>query len=149
MATKKEVKQYLAYWFQLGKKVIISKGEVSLLPKPVLKGEGYSKEFEDCWQKILSQSTGESYLEGTSESIRELLTPNWEILPCGRCSMLVPIRTMGMPPLSCPCSDIAHWPNTELPAPRSPIDSREKLKGIAERLHQLNGNFSLITPYIQ
>ncbi|MFB2737947.1 hypothetical protein [Umezakia ovalisporum] len=134
MATKQEVRMYLAYWFQLGKKVITSKGKASFLPKPVLRGDGYSQEFEDCWQKILSQTTGDCYLEGTYETISELLTPAWEILACGRCRMPVPLRSLGMPPLGCPCNDLFDWPNSELPAPRSPINTQEQLMLIRNRL---------------
>lgn len=134
MATKKEVKQYLAYWFQLGKKVVIGDGKTSFLPQPVLEGDRYSEEFEQCWQEILSHTPGDCYLEGTHESISELLTPAWELLPCGRCQMPVPLRSLGMPALSCPCNDLPEWPNTELPAPRSPINSQEQLMVIRKRL---------------
>ncbi|WP_414565606.1 MULTISPECIES: hypothetical protein [unclassified Anabaena] len=134
MASKQEVKQYLAYWFQLGKKVVTSNGKESFLPQPVLQGDRYSAEFEECWQKILSQPTGDSYLEGTHETIHELLTPAWEMSPCGRCDMPVPIRSLGMPALSCPCNNLPNWPNTELPSPRSPISNEEQLMVIRARL---------------
>ncbi|MEA5580831.1 hypothetical protein VB620_05685 [Nodularia harveyana UHCC-0300] len=134
MATKQEVKQYLAYWFQLGKKVVTGDGKVSLLPQTVLQGDGYSQEFEECWQTIFSHTTGEFYLEGTNESIRELLTPVWELLPCGICQMPVAKRNIGMPALSCPCHDLPTWPNSELPAPRSPINNQEQLMVIRNRL---------------
>jgi len=39
MATKQEVRGYLAYWFQLGKKVITDNGKASFLPKSVLNGD--------------------------------------------------------------------------------------------------------------
>jgi hypothetical protein len=133
MATKQEIKNYLAYWFQLGKKVVTVNGEASFLPQPVLKGDRYSDEFEECWQKILS-SSGDFYLEGTHETISELLTPAWEVLPCSRCEMPVPMRNLGMPPLLCPCSDLGNWPNTDLPLPRSPIDNQEQLMLIRHRL---------------
>lgn len=35
MATKQEVKEYLAYWFQLGKKVVVGNGKATFLPQPV------------------------------------------------------------------------------------------------------------------
>lgn len=133
MATKQEIKNYLAYWFQLGKKVVTVNGEASFLPRPVLKGDRYSDEFEECWQKILSSSS-DCYLEGTHETINELLTPAWEVIPCGRCEMPVPMRNLGMPPLLCPCNDLENWPNTELPAPRSPINNQDQLTLIRHRL---------------
>jgi hypothetical protein len=137
MATKQEIKNYLAYWFQLGKKVVTVNGEASFLPQPVLKGDRYSNEFEECWQKILSSSS-DCYLEGTHETISELLTPAWEVLPCGRCEMPVPMRNLGMPAVLCPCNDLENWPNTDLPAPRSPINNQEQLMLIRHRLDHQN-----------
>ncbi|MBD2254344.1 hypothetical protein [Nostoc parmelioides] len=139
MATKEEVKIYLAYWFQLGKKVVVGNEGTHLLPQPIFQGDRYSQEFEDCWQTILSPSTGDCYLEGTEETIAELLTPGWDMIACGRCAMPVPMRNLGMPPLSCPCGSLPGWPNTELPTPRSPISSQEQLKVIRNRL---SGNLS-------
>ncbi|MCC5625438.1 hypothetical protein [Nostoc sp. CHAB 5715] len=144
MATKQEVREYLAYWFQLGKKLIMSNGKASVLPQDarglanaplsVLNGDRYSEEFEECWQKILSPESGDCYLEGTHETIAELLTPAWEMLPCSRCSMPVAARNVGMPALLCPCNDLPNWPNTELPAPRKPIKTQDQLKTIRDRL---------------
>ncbi|MEA5616325.1 hypothetical protein VB711_00515 [Cronbergia sp. UHCC 0137] len=134
MATKQEVKEYLAYWFQLGKKVIAVNGKVSFLPESVIESDRYSQEFEECWSKILSTAVGDCYLEGTQETIAELLTPAWEVLPCGRCEMPVPIRSVGMPVLSCPCNNLPNWPNTELPSPRSPVSSQDQLMAICDRL---------------
>lgn len=139
MASEQEVRQYLAYWFQLGKKVFIHNGQESLLPQPVIQGDRYSQKFEDCWQQILAPESGDCYLEGTEETVAELLTPAWSVSPCARCSMPVPIRNVGMPPLSCPCNDLSSWPNTEIPAPRSPINSQTQLKEIRERLLKANG----------
>ncbi|MEA5626975.1 hypothetical protein [Nostoc sp. UHCC 0251] len=144
MATKQQVKGYLAYWFQLGKKVITGNGKASLLPQDarglaiapltVLDGDRYSEEFEQCWQKILSSELGDCHLEGTHETIAELLTPAWEMVPCSRCSMPVAARNVGMPALLCPCNNLPNWPNTELPAPREPINTQDQLKTIRDRL---------------
>ena len=51
MASESEVRKYIAYWFQLGKKVLIRNGSEGLLPKSVNAGDRYSNEFEECWQK--------------------------------------------------------------------------------------------------
>ncbi|MDZ8183800.1 MAG: hypothetical protein RMX96_02915 [Nostoc sp. ChiSLP02] len=134
MATKEEVKRYLAYWFQLGKKVISKNGEVSFLPKSVLEGDRYSKEFEESWAKILSVESADCYLEGTHETIADLLTLTWDILPCSRCKMPLAAKDLGMPALVCPCHDLLTWPNTELPTPRSPIETQEQLQMIRDRL---------------
>ncbi len=138
MASEYQVRKYIAYWFQLGKKVLIGNGSEALLPKPVMTGDRYSQEFEECWQKIISPDSGDCYLEGTKETIGELLTPAWEISPCARCAMPVPLRASGMPAECCPCNDLAHWPNTEIPQPRSPVSSQLQLSGIRDRLLNLS-----------
>jgi len=134
MASQEEVKQYLAYWFQLGKKVVLGNGAERLLPQPVIRGASYSPEFEQCWQQIISPRSGDCYLEGTQETIAELLTPTWDLTSCGRCEMPVPMRGVGMPNLLCPCNDLPNWPNTELPYPRQPVDTQAQLEEIRSRL---------------
>jgi hypothetical protein len=136
MANQENVKKYLAYWFQLGKRVVIGNGATHLLPQPVYRGNIYSQEFEDCWQRIISLESGDCYLEGTNETIAELLTPAWEMMPCSRCNMPIPMRNIGMPAEVCPCSNLPGWPNTDLPAPRSAINDQERLIGIRDRLLQ-------------
>ncbi|HEY9659576.1 MAG TPA: hypothetical protein V6C65_14045, partial [Allocoleopsis sp.] len=85
MASSDQVRRYLAYWFQLGKPVVIKNGETQILPQPVIQGDRYSPEFEACWQRIAAQDGRNCYLEGTAQTIEELLTPMWEIDPCARC----------------------------------------------------------------
>ena len=133
MASEQAVKQYLAYWFQLGKKVVIGGGK-ALLPQPIVQGDAYSQEFENCWQQITSPDAGESYLEGTPETIRELLTDTWQMMPCARCTMPVPLLDVGIASLVCPCNDLSNWPNPALPSPRSPVSSQAKLTDIRDRL---------------
>jgi hypothetical protein len=134
MASKQEVRQYLAYWFQLGKKVVFVNGAATLQPKEVIQGDRYSQEFEEAWQRIISPNAGDCYLEGTEETIGQLLTNAWDMSYCARCSMPIIIRNLGMPTLSCPCNDLNSWPNEELPPPRSPVSSQEQLKNIRDRL---------------
>ncbi|MDP8963689.1 MAG: hypothetical protein M3O33_06825 [Cyanobacteriota bacterium] len=134
MASEQQVKRYLAYWFQLGKKVVIRNGKSALLPQPVIAGDRYSDEFESIWQQILSPDSGECHLEGTPQTIAELLTPKWNIEGCARCEMPVPMIDIGMQPELCPCSDLPTWPNTELPQPREPISSQGRLREIRDRL---------------
>ncbi|MGB5963398.1 MAG: hypothetical protein WBG73_22365 [Coleofasciculaceae cyanobacterium] len=133
MASEQQVKRYLAYWFQLGKKVVIGNGQSSVLPQPVIAGDRYSDQFEQIWQQLIS-SDGDCYLEGTQETISDLLTPRWDVSPCARCEMPVPVVNVGMPPELCPCNDLPTWPNTELPAPRDPVNSTGRLQGIRDRL---------------
>jgi hypothetical protein len=134
MASEQEVKRYLAYWFQLGKKVVIHNTQTALLPQPVIAGDRYSDEFESIWQQIVSPHSGDCYLEGTEQTIAELLTPRWDIDPCVRCDMPVPLINIGIPPEVCPCNDLPNWPNTEIPAPREPVNSHNRLSGIRDRL---------------
>lgn len=139
MSSEDQVRQYLAYWFQLGKKVVIRNGQEVLQPRSVIAGDRYSQEFEDCWQRIQSPDAGDCYLEGTDQTIAELLSPEWEIDSCARCAMPVPIRSIGLPPDSCPCFDLPNWPDSEMPQPRSPISSQALLSQIRDRLKQANG----------
>jgi hypothetical protein len=132
MATEQQVRQYLAYWFQLGKRVQVKSGE-ALQPRRVIAGDRFSAEFEACWQQV-SASPAQAYLEGTHQTIAELLTPAWEIDPCSRCAMLVPVKTLGLPPDNCPCFDLPTWPDTATPAPRLPIDSDALLRRLRDRL---------------
>jgi hypothetical protein len=136
MASEQQVKKYLAYWFQLGKKVLLNNGHKKVFPKTVIEGNSYSEEFERCWQQIL-KSGSDSYLEGTSQNIKQLLTENWEISPCARCDMPIPMIQLGIQSVDCPCSDLPNWPNQELPKPRSPVDSANHLIGLQERLSRL------------
>lgn len=134
MSSYRQVKQYLAYWFQLGKKVLLRNGEQSLLPQPLFEGDRYSPEFEKCWQEILSPESGDCYLEGTDVPISELLTNAWEIEECARCAMPVPARTRGMPASCCPCFDLPSWPNLDMPQPRLPANTQQHLHEICNRL---------------
>jgi hypothetical protein len=139
MASENQVKKYIAYWFQLGKKVLIRNGSEALLPQPVITGDRYSNEFEECWQKIISPDSPDSYLQGTHETIAQLLTPTWDISPCASCAMPLPLRQVGMPPELCPCNDLKNWPNTEMPQPRSPVSTKSQLSGIRDRLIESSG----------
>ena len=135
MASTAQVKTYLAHWFQLGKKLIWLNGREELLPATVIKGSGFSPEFEDCWQKIMSVGGKDCYLLGSNETVADLLSATWDINGCARCNMPIPILESGTQPLECICSDLDNWPNFELPSPRSPVDSSAKLNSIKERLN--------------
>lgn len=140
MASALEVKQYLAHWFQLGKKVYLHNGDVSLLPNNIFYNTNYSAEFEQCWDLITSARSGDCYLEDTDQTIDELLTPQWELVDCARCSMLIPLKVVGVPPENCPCINLPHWPNHEVPVPRSQLAVRSKLANIQDRLERFRGD---------
>ncbi|MBE9047348.1 hypothetical protein IQ255_23600 [Pleurocapsales cyanobacterium LEGE 10410] len=133
MASATKVKTYLAHWFQLGKKLIWRDG-TELLPTKIIEGDRYSKEFEECWQKIISINGKGCHLEGNTVTIEELLTSAWSIDDCAVCSMPVPLVKVGIQPLDCVCSDLDNWPNSDLPAPRSPVNNRMQLNNINARL---------------
>lgn len=142
MAAQNTVKKYLAYWFQLGKRVFLRNGQEAICPSLVIQGDRYSQEFERCWQRILSPESGDCYLEGTEETIDELLFGEWEIVCCARCTMPVPVPTRGLPSAACPCNDLPDWPNTEVPFPREPVSTQQRLKQIRDRLVENNNHDS-------
>jgi hypothetical protein len=128
MAASEQVKKYLACWFQLGKQVRLQKGQQLLHPQAVLAGgDHYTPEFETCWQQILAANPQECYLEGTSQTLADLLSDAWQITDCARCAMPVPMRDLGISDFACPCHDLNDWPNTDLPSPRSPISNQQQL----------------------
>lgn len=137
MASESEVKQYLAYWLQLGKKVQLNNGARTKKIQRVIQGEHYSQELEALWKEVRSPDTQDCYLEGTSETIDQLLSSEWEITNCPRCPMMKPQRIAGMPVISCPCEDLSNWPNLELPPPRKPVSDRQHLTAITNRLDQM------------
>lgn len=136
MASPEQVRQYLAYWFQLGKRVLVHGGREALVANPVIQGDRYSPEFEAIWQRVTAPNAGDCNLEGTHETVAELLSPGWVLSACARCGMPVPMIELGMPPASCPCADLHNWPDTELPQPRSPVSTNDRLQQIRDRLIQ-------------
>ncbi|HEY9638855.1 MAG TPA: hypothetical protein V6C57_00135 [Coleofasciculaceae cyanobacterium] len=132
MASKEQVRQYLAYWFQLGKPVLSDQG-ATLLPQTVVQGDRYSPEFEQCWQQIETNSD-KYYLDGATATIGELLSSAWEVVPCARCEMPIPMLPVGTQSLVCPCFDLPLWPDSDLPKPRSPVDNQNQLNSIRDRL---------------
>ncbi|MEM9543861.1 MAG: hypothetical protein AAGA60_30805 [Cyanobacteria bacterium P01_E01_bin.42] len=146
MATQEQVKDYLACWFQLGKGLEVTEDEQIVRFKSILHGDRYSREFENCWQKIL-QSNGRGFiLEGTHQGVDELLSCDWEILACYRCHMPIPMPESKPQSLPCPCADLPGWPNLELPRPRAPIDSRSHLGRICDRVSELQQNLPEDSP---
>lgn len=136
MAAEIEVKEYLAYWFQLGKGVVLPKSQRILLPTPIFEGMGFSRQFEQYWQQIL-QSEEDCYLEGTEQSIQELLSPGWEMINCARCTLPIPVSRVHPPSCLCPCADLSTWPNSELPLPKLPIASNQYLRCLQKRLQKI------------
>jgi len=134
MASQADVKNYLAYWFQLGKKVVAERSQTAYAPSSVIQGDRFSSEFDQCWQDIVSKDGEGYYLEGTDETIAQLLSPAWEVAQCARCDMPVPVPEVQMTLNLCPCNDLPNWPNTEIPQPRLPIDSNARLRSLKDRM---------------
>jgi hypothetical protein len=132
MATPTEVKNYLAQWLQLGKK--ISFKDQAIGTTNILRGDGYSAEFEQIWAEVTAEPD-KAYLEGTDESISTLLDNRWDMLSCVRCGMLAPTIAIGPRATpACPCADIELWPNLETISPRSPVSSQDRLHQIRDRI---------------
>lgn len=136
MASPSQVKTYLAQWFQLGKRVASQDTQDHHLPSPIFSGEGYSPNFEWIWSRISSNNADRFYLEGTDQSIADLLSESWQIDSCARCQMPVPTSQAHWACAICPCSDLTSWPNESLPKPRSPIQTQTHLRDICSRLQQ-------------
>jgi len=134
MASPNEIKTYLAHWFQLGKQVLSDDGQDSYKPKTIIHGDRFSPEFEECWQAIIDAEGKALYLEGTDQTIAELLSPSWEVINCARCEMPVPIPQVERAERLCPCNDLPSWPNEDVPKPRLPINSNQKLNSLRKRL---------------
>lgn len=138
MATASQIRHYLAYWLQLSKNIVLD-GKVTRLPSVIerqgLSGDRLSSDFEDLWATAL-QHPYTTYLEGTSVTIAELLSGEWEIVLCARCPMPVPLRVAGITNTSCPCHDMHIWPNSETLLPRLPVDSENALMSMCDRLRQ-------------
>ncbi|MCA1904320.1 MAG: hypothetical protein CV045_00895 [Cyanobacteria bacterium M5B4] len=132
MANKNEVKQYLAYWMQLGRKLILSDRVVSL--DQVIAGDHYTTRFEEIWQEGEARPEAAS-LEGANISLEQLFSANYELLSCPRCDLPLPSLTLG--PRSaqpCPCDDLNLWPNFDTVPPRQPVNTTDQLRSIYQRL---------------
>ena len=133
MASSEQIKKYLAYWFQVGKPMILPRSNREILPDPVVLGDRYSPEFRACYAELLKPENRDAYLQGTDQTIGNLLSSRWEIVSCARCAMPIALDEIGLI-TGCPCSDLDAWPNTTLPTPRCPKNVRAHLTLIHERL---------------
>ena len=134
MASPEQVKHYLAHWFQLGKRVLTSHQQDLIHPETIIQGECFSAEFEESWNNVIALNAGDSYLEGTTERIQDLLENEWEITSCARCTMPIAMRYRGTATPGCPCGDLPSWPNMEIPLPRSPVKNSPILSDICRRV---------------
>ncbi len=134
MATPEAVRHYLACWFQAGKGVHC--GQETWRPQPVTQAGQYSPEFLTLWQEMERRGLDRYYLAGAEVSLGQLCRDDWEIMDCSRCTMPIPIKVTGMNVGSCPCADLACWPNLDLPLPHGLVDSQAHLAHVQARLCQ-------------
>ncbi|GAB4210963.1 MAG: hypothetical protein OHK0012_02530 [Synechococcales cyanobacterium] len=137
MASPAAVRQYLSCWWQLGKSVIdhSPQGTFPLVPALLLTPEGMSVHFESLCDQILEEPE-RYHLSGTDETIADLLSERWELLPCARCQLPIPIKCIGPQQSPCPCSDSAIWPNPATLPPRliSSHGLRQRITAIGDRI---------------
>ena len=134
MASSEQVKLYLTYWLQIGKKLLRGDGQEVDFTQNVVNYDSYSDEFEQCWQEILAQQGNDFYLEGSELGFDKLFSSQWDIAKCARCSMLIPKLELGVQAPGCPCDDMPSWPNIELPLPHDPVNNISRLNAIKKRL---------------
>jgi hypothetical protein len=140
MASQHDVKKYLAYWLQLGRGVQMPGQPSPTKPATMLGDDAYSDEFETLWVTLQTPSIADqSYLEGTDQTITQLLSTSWIIEPCARCALPVPLKEQGilMVP-SCPCADMGDAPNLDDFPPREPVSSQGFLRNLTDRLQSKN-----------
>ncbi|MEY2977555.1 MAG: hypothetical protein ACO3NK_01235 [Prochlorotrichaceae cyanobacterium] len=134
MASDRQVRTYLACWFQLNRGVILHETGERLCPEPVVLQSNYSQAFEDCWTRLLSRQGQNCYLEGTNQTIAELMSESWDFMACPRCTLPIPVPKCPVLHISCPCAELHTWPNNQLPLPRQPLNSQNSLGHICERV---------------
>lgn len=139
MASRTFVKNYIAQWMQMGKSVSLStQGEQVSIYK-ILDGEEYSSSFNKLWDEISTTKADQAYLDGTDQTINDLLSDRWEIIGCARCSLLVPSLDLGpRVPVCCPCNDLPSHPNLDLVAPHVPVKLSTAINGLCDRLISQN-----------
>jgi hypothetical protein len=135
MASVQKVQAYLAYWFQLGKPIVLQHANSQCLPAPVFQGAQFSPAFLDCWQQVM-EAPKQCFLKGTDESIAVLLTDEWDIEGCARCTMPLPMPVRGIKVSPCPCADLPSWPNQSMPVPRTAVCSQTHLGDLRNRLNR-------------
>ena len=136
MASEAQVKEYLACWLQLGKQLGLNGGRNTISIQTVIADNSFSRDFEDCWNRLRKNEAGVCYLDGTQVTVEQLLSPRWAIIDCARCSMPIPVPIAGIAPNTCPCHNLDDWPNCELPMPRIPVNSEQMLLILIRKLQQ-------------
>ncbi len=133
MASPAAVKDYVARWMELGKRLHVGASPPLSLRRGIA-GETYSVAFEHLWERVLA-APAHAYLEGEEATIGDMLGADWETVACARCGLPHPCPALGpRPALACPCNDLADWPNLDTVAPHPPVRTFEQLTAIQARL---------------
>jgi hypothetical protein len=136
MASTAELRDYFAYWLQLDKGLVLDGVQVepiAVIQQDTLRGDRLSSAFEDLWARAL-RSPQKTYLDGTSVSLAELLTGEWEMVLCARCPMPIPLKVGGGTEGACPCHEMTDWPNSETIVPHLPVSTPDRLSKLCDRL---------------
>ena len=139
MASRTLVKNYIAQWMQMGKSISLSTQGKQVSIYKIINGEEYSSLFNKLWDEISTTKADEAYLDGTDQTIDDLLSDRWEIIGCARCSLLVPSLDLGpRVPVCCPCDDLPTHPNLDLVAPHVPVKLSTAINELCDRLISKN-----------
>lgn len=131
MATKKELKAYVALWMQLGK--TLEYKEKTMLCPDIRNIYGYTKEYDDFWEDVWKKKDY-VYLSYVNQSLGELNKEEWSLDFCAYCQMPSPLKVLGVTTDSCICGDLYLHPNKNLPLPRIPNISECKLMKLVNKL---------------
>jgi hypothetical protein len=138
MASEHDVRQYLICWWQLGKSLVhhTPAGDNFIRPDPLLLLDPASPSLAVLWDHI-QQAPQDYYLAGTSETLADLLSSRWELVPCAGCQLPIPIRRLGIHTDPCPCHDLQNWPSRDTLPPRTYPPEHLQL-----RLHTLHNHLA-------
>ncbi len=136
MASESQVKEYLACWLQVGKRILHDSGNREFHDPRIVNKRGYTSEFESWWDEF-RENAHHWHLEGCNNALDVLFTPQWDIVDCALCVMPVPKLVAGVNDPNCTCSDLELWPNLEIPKPHTPNDMQDKLTKLRKKLRIL------------
>ncbi|MEI6429769.1 MAG: hypothetical protein WCO45_15505 [Pseudanabaena sp. ELA607] len=142
MASSKSVKQYIAQWLQLGQGLDVPGQNRLMQQRSTVVGGNFSSAFEQLWQEITQPSLiSQVHLHHTHETIEQLLSNEWEILPCARCNCLVACLSLGArQPKPCPCDVLHNFPNLDSLPPRLPVHTNNHLGQIRDRVMRVSSS---------
>jgi hypothetical protein len=145
MASSKLVKQYLAQWLQLGQSLEVPSEGRQIQQRSTVTGGNFSSAFEKLWQEITQPSLiNQVHLYHTHETVGQLLSSEWDILPCARCNCLVACLGLGArQPNPCPCNALHNFPNLDSLPPRLPVATTDHLVQIRDRVVAVTGHHPL------